>query len=377
MAIEPTTHAPPVLLFTWGSLAFTCVLARAAQRFVMFLPDGTPVRARLKVTFNEYRNVELEAKEVKRETSRLLQAPRRRARARRCRRSPAREYGDPRLWRVIAIANRAAARARPARRAAAAAAATCRTAIPTPGKVLQRRWTAPASPPTSRCCSTAQPVPAELRASIQSVRCKTGYEGLDEVELTLANEKLRWLDIRCSSSTPALTLAARLCARPADAGVRRRGRRARRELPVGRHADVHGHRARPPPQHAAKARRCAGSRSRCRASATCRCPTSPPRASSTLENLMLPIFDPVGAALSIILGGVDAFVAVTDPDSAQKVIRKQANESDYDFLGRIAARERLGHAGRARRAARRPRAALHVVARSPRRPTSRCATAAR
>ena len=57
----------------------------------------------------------------------------------------------------------------------------------------------------------------------------------------------------------------------------------------------------------------------------------------TLENLMLPIFDPVGAALSIILGGVDTIVAVTDPDSAQKVIRKQANESDYDFIGRIAA----------------------------------------
>src|SRR5581483_6364099 len=56
----------------------------------------------------------------------------------------------------------------------------------------------------------------------------------------------------------------------------------------------------------------------------------------TLENLMLPIFDPVGAALSIILGGVDTFVAVTDPYSAQKVIRKQANESDYAFLGRIA-----------------------------------------
>jgi len=52
---------------------------------------------------------------------------------------------------------------------------------------------------------------------------------------------------------------------------------------------------------------------------------------------MVPIFDPVGAALSIILGGVDTLVAITDPDSAQKVIRKQANESDYDFLGRIAA----------------------------------------
>ncbi|WP_341890341.1 peptigoglycan-binding protein LysM [Variovorax sp. YR752] len=105
MAIEASTHAPPVLLFTWGSLAFTCVLARATQRYLMFLPDGTPVRARLNVTFNEYRNVDLEAKEVKRETAdyskrhTLSEGETLSAIA-------GAEYGDPRLWRVIAIANR-------------------------------------------------------------------------------------------------------------------------------------------------------------------------------------------------------------------------------------------------------------------------------
>lgn len=105
MAIQPSTHAPPVLLFSWGSLAFTCVLARVQQRFVMFLPDGIPVRARLNVTFNEYRNVDLEAKEVKRETSdfskRYVVSQ-----AETLSSIAAREYGDPRLWRVIAIANR-------------------------------------------------------------------------------------------------------------------------------------------------------------------------------------------------------------------------------------------------------------------------------
>ena len=28
----------------------------------------------------------------------------------------------------------------------------------------------------------------------ESIRCQTGYEGLDEVEITLANDSLRWLD---------------------------------------------------------------------------------------------------------------------------------------------------------------------------------------
>lgn len=57
---------------------------------------------------------------------------------------------------------------------------------------------------------------------------------------------------------------------------------------------------------------------------------------ATLENLLVPIFDPVGAALSILLGGVDTVLAVLDPDAGQKVIRKQTDESDAKFLERIA-----------------------------------------
>lgn len=105
MSIDPSTHAPPVLLFTWGSLAFTCVLSRATQRFVMFAGSGIPVRARLAVTFSEYRNVELEAKEVKRETSDYAKRHVV-SQGETLSSIAAREYGDARVWRVIAVANR-------------------------------------------------------------------------------------------------------------------------------------------------------------------------------------------------------------------------------------------------------------------------------
>jgi hypothetical protein len=104
MNVDSATHAPPVLLFTWSSLTFTCVLARATQQFLMFLPDGTPVRARLQVTFNEFRNADLEAKEVKRETadySKLHVV----CEGETLSSIATRAYGDPQRWRPIAIRN--------------------------------------------------------------------------------------------------------------------------------------------------------------------------------------------------------------------------------------------------------------------------------
>jgi hypothetical protein len=104
MAIDPSLHAPPPLIFAWGSLSFTCVLAKIVQQFVMFRSDGTPVRARLDATFNEYTNVELEAKEIKRETadySRLYVTGQGEALSR----VASLMYQNPAQWRPIAIRN--------------------------------------------------------------------------------------------------------------------------------------------------------------------------------------------------------------------------------------------------------------------------------
>ena len=104
MNIDSDTHAPPVLVFTWASLSFTCVLARVTQKFVMFLSDGTPIRARLQVTFHGYSNATTQSKEVKTQTadysktwtvgqgdtlSRIAGVM----------------YNNPALWRPIGIAN--------------------------------------------------------------------------------------------------------------------------------------------------------------------------------------------------------------------------------------------------------------------------------
>ena len=48
--------------------------------------------------------------------------------------------------------------------------------------------------PEFRVFISGKPVPAALRASISSVMYQTGIEGSDRVELTLLNERLRWLD---------------------------------------------------------------------------------------------------------------------------------------------------------------------------------------
>jgi hypothetical protein len=104
MAITPATHAPPVVLFTWGSLTFTGVMARASQHFTMFADSGIPIRARLQVTFNEWRSQLQEAKEVKRQTAdytRSYQVGDQQTLSD----IAGIVYADPTKWRPIAIAN--------------------------------------------------------------------------------------------------------------------------------------------------------------------------------------------------------------------------------------------------------------------------------
>ena len=105
--INPDTHAPPILLVTWASLSFTCVMARANQKFLLFSKDGTPLRARVTVSFNEFINAERESKEINRQTADLTKIHVVKL-GEDLSGIAQRHYENPRTWRPIAVANQLA-----------------------------------------------------------------------------------------------------------------------------------------------------------------------------------------------------------------------------------------------------------------------------
>lgn len=104
MAIDPVLHAPPVLRVSWASLQFRCVLARVSQKFILFMDDGKPVRARLTVTFNEYTDPVRESREVGRQTADFTKAHVV-TQGETLSGIAAKLYDNPQVWRPIAIAN--------------------------------------------------------------------------------------------------------------------------------------------------------------------------------------------------------------------------------------------------------------------------------
>jgi LysM repeat protein len=104
LKIDSQLHAPPVLRVAWGSLQLRCVLARANQKFIKFLEDGRPTRARITASFSEFIDPEREAKEVNRQTADF-------SKGYTVQHGDTlttiafRFYEDAALWRPIAIAN--------------------------------------------------------------------------------------------------------------------------------------------------------------------------------------------------------------------------------------------------------------------------------
>lgn len=97
-------HEPPVCNLRWGVFdIFTGVLTTLNQRFTLFLDDGTPVRATLTCDFVEVGTL-ARARAAEMHSSDVVKT-RQVRRYDTLQSLAADEYGDPALWRPIAVAN--------------------------------------------------------------------------------------------------------------------------------------------------------------------------------------------------------------------------------------------------------------------------------
>ena len=191
------------------------------------------------------------------------------------------------------------------------------------------------------------PIPSELRASISAITHETGLEGADRVDIDIVNQRLRWLDhpLLALDTDVVLSLGYR------DGTME--------QLFVG---EIVGRECSFPSSGLPTLRVGCQDRMRLLQQGTSTLAYGIPIPSLanyplpdivvagavSAMNLLVPVFDPVGAALSILLGGLEV-AALADKDDAQKFIRKQEGQSDFDFLS-IVARENgwemsIDHAG--------------------------------
>lgn len=102
--VEKDLHVPPLVRFVWGNFTFKGIIEKVSLRYTMFLETGTPVRARMNVTFREVQSVEEQFKRIPRQSAD-------RTKQRTVRQGEqlwhiaAQEYDNPGLWREIARAN--------------------------------------------------------------------------------------------------------------------------------------------------------------------------------------------------------------------------------------------------------------------------------
>ena len=86
--------------------------------------------------------------------------------------------------------------------------------------------------------STASRIPAALRARVIRISYQDGLEGADRVEVTLANDGLRWLDHPLLQVDNRLSLSIGYAPDPLEDSLRRRDHRRQRSVPIERHADA-------------------------------------------------------------------------------------------------------------------------------------------
>jgi hypothetical protein len=96
---------PPKAAFVWGVFRFVAVITQMTQRFTLFKPDGTPVRATVQCTFTQYDDQNDYPNQNPTSGGGPIQRVRSLVRGDRLDSIAAEVYGDATKWRAIAEYN--------------------------------------------------------------------------------------------------------------------------------------------------------------------------------------------------------------------------------------------------------------------------------
>jgi uncharacterized protein len=178
------------------------------------------------------------------------------------------------------------------------------------------------------------PMPAPMRASVTNLVLQSGFDGADRVELTLNNDNLRWMDDPLLALDKPLTLSMGYASAPlqqmfvgnivslsptfpsdGSPTLTVAAQDKREQLQQGSNVQWFGI-----------------------PTSTGNYPMPDPAVAAIVagENLLIPMLEPIGAAIAVLISGVQIAVGVGAPDEAQRIIRRQSGTSDYEFLRTIA-----------------------------------------
>lgn len=102
--INSDLHRPPICEFKWSGFSFKGVIVDIKHNYTMFLDDGTPVRAKVDVTFKSIVKISEDSKETRKNSPDRTKGQTLHEGVQLWNIADA-EYDDPSKWREIAKAN--------------------------------------------------------------------------------------------------------------------------------------------------------------------------------------------------------------------------------------------------------------------------------
>lgn len=104
VTIDKSLHAPPVVQFVWGTQSFQGVVTNYTEKFVLFDPTGSPLRARVSLQLKKYEAPDVQLKALDKHSPDRTKTHVVRE-GERIDTIAADAYGDPSFWPAIARAN--------------------------------------------------------------------------------------------------------------------------------------------------------------------------------------------------------------------------------------------------------------------------------